>query len=162
MTEVWGTANSVKHIWGTFDNAFSTDFHDPTQDLLNDLLHGPRIPHTDRKALWRFANKCRTALAAMQYDDSLTAILNSSQHQHAIAKRLGDALLREWCARRYKLRAERKEVSFSEFCDWTQTQARILSDCEEQNFQSREPNTGRTSSQQTHLGKLKRDSSVFF
>ena len=96
MSEVWGTDTSVLHIWKSFEKAYATD-RSPTQDLLNDILYGPDIPHSGSGALRRFMNRCQTALTAMDYDDTVKVTLNSSQNQNAITMRLGDRVFEEWC-----------------------------------------------------------------
>ena len=135
MSEVWGMDNAVKHIWRTFEKAYATD-HYPTQDILNELIHGPEIPHADATAMRRFMNRCQAALTTMEYDDTVKVTLNSSQHQDAIARRLGDTVFQEWSSRRHHLKAKQKTVTFSTFCDWLQVKTRVLSDCEEQHLKS--------------------------
>ena len=127
MSEVWGVENTVEHIWRAFEKAYATD-HYPTQDILNDLLHGPEVLQTDPKAMRRFMTTCQTALTTLEYDEAMKATLNSHQHQYAIARRLGETLHHEWKLRRQHLKTKQKTVTFSIFCNWFQVRTTVLSE----------------------------------
>ena len=148
MSEVWGLEGAVKHIWDTFEAAYATK-RLPTQDIMNDLLHGPVIPHADAKTMRRFMVRCRTALNTTTYDKTVEATLDSSENQNAIVRRLGNTVYQEWVARRNHLESKQKTVTFSTLCEWLKVKTKNLSDYEEPQIQLGKSTSGQAQSRES-------------
>ena len=109
--------DTLKITWEFLDERFMTS-QQPSQEILNVIMNGPRITLSNVADLTRFAQACASAQCLIAGGSQTFSPLSNQTTQENVFDRLDAELNRKWYKYRLKNDLQQDPVPFERFADW--------------------------------------------
>ena len=117
-------ASTLKITWEFLNERFLTSLQ-PSQEILNTIVNGPRITLKDVAQLTNFAQACASAQSLKDSGSNTLSPLDHQTTQENVFDRLDDELNRKWYEYRLANGLHEDPVPFKHFVDWIRYQSRV-------------------------------------
>ena len=116
--------STLKITWEFLNERFLTSLQ-PSQEILNTIVNGPRITLKDVAQLTNFAQACASAQSLKDSGSNTLSPLDHQTTQETVFDRLDDELNREWYKYRLANGLHEDPVPFKHFVDWIRYQSKV-------------------------------------
>ena len=116
--------DTLRITWEFLDERFLTS-QQPSQEILNTIVHGPQITLSNVALLTNFAQACASAQCLRNGGSKTFSPLENQTTQENVFDRLDAELNRKWFKYRMKNGLQQDPIPFEQFAEWIRTQSRI-------------------------------------
>ena len=116
--------DTLRITWEFLDERFMTS-QQPSQEILNIIMNGPRITLSNVADLTRFAQACASAQCLIAGGSQTFSPLSNQTTQENVFDRLDAELNRKWYKYRLKNDLQQDPVPFEHFAGWIRIQSKV-------------------------------------